>query len=170
MFEDRSLSYRRLFGRFATGVAVILAEDGDNIVGITVNTLTSASLNPLLLLFCVRNESKSGEEILKAGRFTANLLTAQQEHIARHFSGSRESQLEHLCVRQDGFVWLEGSNAVFRCELESAYPGGDHTIVLGRVVDMLGPEECQHMLVYQQGRYAHLEPQIDRKTKIESEK
>lgn len=169
MAEDQTVSYRRLFGRFATGVAVILSEQDETLAGMTVNSLTSASLDPLLLLFCIRNESKSGEAILRAGRFTANVLTARQENIARHFAGRRDSGLEHLLVRKDGFVWIDGSNAVFRCALEMVHPGGDHKIVLGRVIDMLGPEGCEHMLVYQQGRYAHLEPQIDRITPKERE-
>jgi 3-hydroxy-9,10-secoandrosta-1,3,5(10)-triene-9,17-dione monooxygenase reductase component len=58
-------------------------------------------------------------------------------------------------------VWLAGANAVFRCEVEAAYPGGDHRIILGRVVDMMGPEECDRPLLYHNGRYTHLEQQTE---------
>lgn len=156
--DERSLSYRRLFGRFATGVAVILTEEGGKVVGLTVNSLTSASLNPLLVLFCVKNDSRSGQAILRNRRFTVNILAACQKDIARHFAGNRDTQarLEFGCEKE--FVWLTGSNAVFCCEVEAAYPGGDHQVVIGRVVEMNGPEGCDQLLVYHEGRYAMLEP------------
>jgi flavin reductase (DIM6/NTAB) family NADH-FMN oxidoreductase RutF len=156
--DERSLSYRRLFGRFATGVAVILTEEDGQVIGLTVNSLTSASLDPLLVLFCVKNESRSGQAILRSGRFTVNILAACQKDIARHFAGSRDSQARLEFARENGFVWLTGSNAVFCCEVEAEYPGGDHQIVMGRVVEMNGPEGCDQMLVYHEGRYAMLEP------------
>jgi flavin reductase (DIM6/NTAB) family NADH-FMN oxidoreductase RutF len=166
MLEERTVRYRRLFGRWATCVAVILAEDAGQLVGLTINSLTSASLDPLLLLFCVRNESCSAAAVLHSGRFSVNVLAAHQEHIARHFAGARDRNLKLGCVRGDGFVWLAGSNAVFRCELEAAYPGGDHRVILGRVVDMLGPEECDRPLVYHNGRYTHLEQRTEDRPRV----
>lgn len=155
--KDESRFYRRLFGRFATGVAVVLAEEDGDIRGLTVNSLTSASLNPLLLLFCVHNDSRSGDHILRVGRFTVNILAADQEKVARHFAGRRDAHAEFSYIREEGFVWLTHSNAAFLCDLEAAYPGGDHRIILGRVKNMVGPDECEHLLVYHQGRYGNLQ-------------
>ncbi len=154
---DRVRFYRRLFGRFTTGVAVVLAEDADKVVGLTVNSLTSASLDPLLLLFCAHNQSQSAQTFLRSGRFSVNVLAAHQEDVARHFSSTRAREIRFNWVRGEGFVWLAGSNAVFRCEVEATYPGGDHRIILGRVLDMLGPEECDRPLLYHEGHYVHLE-------------
>jgi len=168
MLEERTAWYRRLFGRWATGVAVILAEDASQPVGLTVNSLTSTSLDPLLLLFCARNESRSAAAILHARRFSVNVLAAHQENIARHFSGASDRDLKLGCVRGEGFVWLAGSNAVFRCEVEAAYPGGDHRIIVGRVVDMLGSEECDRPLIYHNGRYAHLERQTEGRVRVDA--
>lgn len=161
--QDQILRFRRLFGRLMTGVAVILATEKENLVGITVNTLTSVSLNPPLLLFCLRNESRSGEAILRIGRFTANVLAGHQERIARHFAGPRGNAAELEVVRQDGYAWFDHCNAVFRCEMQDVYPAGDHQIVIGRILQMLGPEGCAPLLVYQQGIYGHVEPRIDPK-------
>lgn len=161
--EDQTRIYRRLFGRFATGVAVVLTEENRDVKGLTVNSLTSASLHPLLLLFCVRNESASGDAILRVRRFTVSILGAHQENAARHFAGRKDPQPDLSFVRGDGFVWLEDSNAVFRCDVAGAYPGGDHRIILGRVVDMLGPEACAQLLVYHSGDYAYLTPVSQRK-------
>jgi flavin reductase (DIM6/NTAB) family NADH-FMN oxidoreductase RutF len=156
--EDRTCIYRRLFGRFATGVAVVLTEEEGEVNGLTVNSLTSASLNPLLLLFCVRNESASGHSILRMRRFTVSILSAHQKEAARHFAGRRSRRHNLSFARDAGFVWLEDSNAVFRCDLAGAYPAGDHRIILGRVVDMLGPAACAQLLVYHSGDYACLAP------------
>jgi flavin reductase (DIM6/NTAB) family NADH-FMN oxidoreductase RutF len=156
--EDPTRIYRRLFGRFVTGVAVVLTEEDGEVNGLTVNSLTSASLDPLLLLFCVRNESASGHSILRMRRFTVSILGAHQEDAARHFAGRRNRQHNLSFARDDGFVWLEDSNAVFRCAVAGAYPGGDHRIILGRVVDMLGPKACAQLLVYHSGNYACLAP------------
>jgi flavin reductase (DIM6/NTAB) family NADH-FMN oxidoreductase RutF len=158
LVEDQTRIYRRLFGRFVTGVAVVLVEEDDEVKGLTVNSLTSASLNPLLLLFCVRNESASGYAILRVRRFTVSILGAHQENVARYFAGRKDLKDTVSFARDDGFVWLEDSNAVFRCDVIGAYPGGDHRIVLGRVVDMLGPDSCAQLLVYHSGDYAHLAP------------
>ncbi len=149
-----------------TGVAVVLAEEDGEIRGLTVNSLTSASLDPLLLLFCVRNDSRTGAAILRAIRFTVNILAADQEDIARHFAGRKDVNAEIEYLHEEGHVWLARSNAVFRCDLEASYPGGDHRIILGRVKNMLGPEECNRLLVYHEGHYAHLKPKPVAESKI----
>ena len=156
--QDQARLYRRLFGRFATGVAVVLAEENGEMSGLTVNSLTSASLDPLLLLFCTRKESRSAAAILGAGRFSVNVLSARQRNIANYFAGQREEHVNLGLQRENGFVWFAGSNAVFFCEREAVHPGGDHQIILGRVVDLRGPEGCDQMLLYHEGQYAVLNP------------
>lgn len=154
--KEQSRIYRSLFGRFATGVAVVLAEDENKTVGITINSLTSTSLDPLLLLFCISNESRSGRSILRAGRFTVNILGAHQEDIARHFSNRTGLVPDFKLQRNEEYVWLAQSNAVFRCEVEASHPGGDHRIIIGRVVGLDGPDECERLLIYREGCYVHL--------------
>jgi 3-hydroxy-9,10-secoandrosta-1,3,5(10)-triene-9,17-dione monooxygenase reductase component len=155
--KQASLRYRRLFGRWPTGVAVILGKSENQAVGLTVNSLTSVSLNPLLLLFCARNESRTAAAILRDRRFSVNLLTVHQQESARHFSGVRNGHVTLRYVRQDKFVWLDGSNAVFLCEVASDHPAGDHRIIVGRVVSMTGPEESGRPLAYHDGKYTRLE-------------
>ena len=155
--KDKALSYRRLFARFVTGVAVVLTEQGGQVQGLTVNSLTSASLEPLLLLFCVSRNSRTGNTILRTGRFTVNILNADQEDAARHFASRKDTQADFEYGRDQSFVWLAHSNAVFHCRLEVSYPGGDHRIIIGRVEEMSGPDECKHLLVYHEGHYVNLE-------------
>lgn len=75
-----------------------------------------------------------------------------------HFSGRKDVTVNCELVRQKGYVSLVDSNAVFRCEVEAAHPGGDHRIIVGRVVDLHGPEECERLLIYHEGQYAQLPP------------
>jgi flavin reductase (DIM6/NTAB) family NADH-FMN oxidoreductase RutF len=154
--DEQSRFYRRLFGRFATGVAVVLAEDEGQTMGITINSLTSTSLDPLLLLFCINKQSRSGRSILRTGRFTVNILGAHQEDIARHFSNRTELVPDLQILRGGQYIWLARSNAVFRCDLEASHPGGDHRIIVGRVTGLHGPDECERLLIYHEGRYVHL--------------
>jgi len=155
--KDKALSYRRLFARFATGVAIVLTDEGGEVQGLTVNSLTSASLDPLLLLFCVSRSSRTGDAILRTGRFTVNILNADQENAARHFASRKDTQATFEYGSEAGFVWLAHSNAVFHCHLEKSYPGGDHRIIIGSVENMSGPDECKHLLVYHEGHYANLQ-------------
>lgn len=166
--HEQTHVYRRLFGRFVTGVAVVLTEEDGEVRGLTVNSLTSASLDPLLLLFCVCNDGRSGKSILRAGRFTVNILGADQENVARHFAGCKDVDAKFECLHEDGFVWLNQCNAVFRCDLEASYPGGDHRIILGRVKNMLGPDACDRLLVYHEGHYGKLQSKAIVESSIEA--
>ncbi|MCU4161842.1 flavin reductase family protein [Acidiphilium sp. AL] len=154
--NEEALLYRRLFASFATGVAVVVGESQGSVVGMTVNSLTSVSLEPLLLLFCARNESRSVESVLTTGRFSVNILGRDQQDISLEFAGKGDiSRVE--CARRNGFAWVEGANAVFLCEVEQIYPGGDHRIIVGRVVSMSGSETVDELLIYFDGRYTALQ-------------
>lgn len=131
------LTMRRTMGRFTTGVAVITtaALDGQP-HGMTVNSLTSVSLDPPLLLVCFTHGARTVEAVLESGRFAVSVLAARQEPIARrfaargedHFAGLPLTYGEHTVpVVPDALAHLE-------CSVERHLAAGDHTIVLGRVL------------------------------------
>lgn len=153
--DQHKHQYRRLIGRFATGVAVVVGEAEGDIVGMTVNSLTSVSLDPLLLLFCARNESRTARRIVASGRFSVNVLRNEQQHVSNQFAGRAAIDIA-CCGQQDGFAWIEDANATFLCELQEVFPGGDHKIVLGRVVGMAGPDMAEAPLVFFEGQYTAL--------------
>ncbi|TPK91505.1 flavin reductase family protein [Mesorhizobium sp. B2-4-17] len=156
VMDKEKLSYRRLIGRFATGVAVIVGESDGDVIGMTVNSLTSVSLDPLLLLFCAKNESRTADRILSSTRFSVNILRRDQQNVSRRFAGKADVEMK-ACAREDGFAWVDGANAVFLCEVEHVYPGGDHKIIVGRVVSMNGPDDVDEPLVFFDGRYTALQ-------------
>ncbi|TDK45652.1 flavin reductase [Antarcticimicrobium luteum] len=156
--------FRSLIGRFATGVAVILAKDDDRPCGMTVNSLTSVSLDPTLLLFCARNESRSADTVLRVGRFSVNILKRDQTEISNAFSGRGDVASVPL-LRDRGFLRLADASAVFLCDLHEVFPGGDHRIILGRPVHMEAPEGQVDPLLFIGGQYAQLpKPPTDRLT------
>jgi len=148
--------FRRLVGRYTTGVAVALTHRDGRPVGMTVNSFTSVSLDPLLVLFCVRNDSRTAQALTADGRFTVTLLSADQKETSAFFAGRRELPTPAIRVDADGFATLNGCNAVFRCRLEATHPGGDHQILVARVLDMDGPDQAHAPLLYHEGRYASL--------------
>jgi flavin reductase len=125
---DRSL--RGCLGRFATGVAVVSFDAEHGRHGITVNSFTSVSIEPPLILVSVARDARS-HDLLRDRCFCVNVLGAEQEAIARRFAGGAETEL----------AWLEGEHAPrlagvlahLECTPWRAYDGGDHTLFLGEV-------------------------------------
>src|SRR5690554_6305015 len=82
--------FRQLMGRFVTGITVIAVQSDDEpISAMTANAVSAVSLNPLLLLCCIRNESRMLHAVLARGRFSVNVLSAGQGDISRHYGGQR---------------------------------------------------------------------------------
>jgi 3-hydroxy-9,10-secoandrosta-1,3,5(10)-triene-9,17-dione monooxygenase reductase component len=146
--------FREVFGRFATGVAVITSAGPAGAGGMTANALCSLSLDPLLALVCFENRARTLPIVREAGRFAVNLLAAHQERLAGVFASKlpEAEKLEGVAHRlQHGVPVIEGSLAWAICELREVLAGGDHTIVIGRVLEM-GLGEGEPLLWYS-GRY-----------------
>lgn len=146
--------FREVFGRFATGVAVITSAGPGGIGGMTANAICSLSLDPLLALVCFENQARTLPIVREAGRFAVNMLSAGQEELAGVFASKLpESEkldgVEHHF--EAGVPILDGTLAWAVCELRELMPGGDHTIAIGEVVAMgLGIGDP---LLWYEGRY-----------------
>src|SRR5438270_3740586 len=128
--------FREVFGRFATGVAVITAAAPEGIGGMTANALCSLSLDPLLALVCFENTARTLPIVRAAGRFGVNVLTAEQEHLAGLFASKlpEDEKLEGAAHRIEAEVpILEGALAWATCDVRELIAGGDHTIATGEV-------------------------------------
>jgi flavin reductase (DIM6/NTAB) family NADH-FMN oxidoreductase RutF len=146
--------FREVFGRFATGVAVITSASSAGAGGMTANALCSLSLDPLLVLVCFENSARTLPIVREAGRFAVNLLAAHQERLAGVFASKlpEAEKLDGVAHRlQHGVPIIEGSLAWAICELEESLAGGDHTIIIGRATEM-GLGEGAPLLWYS-GRY-----------------
>jgi 3-hydroxy-9,10-secoandrosta-1,3,5(10)-triene-9,17-dione monooxygenase reductase component len=158
MIDAAALTFRRLMGRFATGVAVVLTAGEEGPIGLTVNSLTSLSLDPPLLLFCARNESRTGQAVITRGSFSVNILSDAQQHISGYFAGRVEGWNASVCRRHLDWFTIPDCNAAMFCDVASTYPGGDHTIIVGAVREIVGPATAKHPLLYHEGRYSVMRP------------
>jgi flavin reductase (DIM6/NTAB) family NADH-FMN oxidoreductase RutF len=152
---------RGVMRRFATGITVVTAqpEQGPPL-GVTVNSLTSVSLQPPLVLICLAKYLRLHAAISEAGLFAVNLLDGDQEDVSRRFAGQRPDgdPFADLAVARGaatGAPLLAGGLGHLECRLVAAYPGGDHTIFLGEVLAAAVTDE-RPALVYYKSRYHRL--------------
>src|SRR5918912_3851884 len=142
--------FREVFGRFATGVAVITGAGPAGAGGMTANALCSLSLDPLLALVCFENEARTLPIVRQAGRFGVSILSADQPQLAGVFASKlpEHQKLEGVDHRlEHGAPIIEGAIAWGVCELRELIAGGDHTIAIGEVV-ALGLGEGDPLLWY----------------------
>jgi flavin reductase (DIM6/NTAB) family NADH-FMN oxidoreductase RutF len=149
--------YRHALGRFATGVTVVTFAAGDADHGITVNSFASLSLDPPLVLWNCDVEADSHELLPEAGHYAVNVLAEDQEWLSARFAGEHREMVdpfEDVDVRrgETGAPLIEGTLAYVDCTLEETYPGGDHSIFVGRVEDLgVGDEDADPLLFYEGG-------------------
>ena len=129
-------SYRNALGRFATGVTVITTVAPDGVHGMTANAFTSVSLDPPLVLVSVAKQARTHEYLSQARRFGVSILSAEQEPFAWHFAGRPRDGLKTPFVWKREVPLLQDALAHLVCSVETAYPGGDHTLFLGRVEEL----------------------------------
>ncbi|MGW3728468.1 flavin reductase family protein [Streptomyces sp. NPDC000851] len=135
IIDQREL--RAIFGRFATGVTVITANYSGELFGVTVNSFTSLSLDPPLVLFCLHSRSSFRAALGVGSSFTVNILSEEQRDIAALFASGVDRFLKVNSVPgRGGSPVLTNSLAYATCEVEQEVPGGDHVIVIGRVIDI----------------------------------
>lgn len=130
--------YRHALASFGTGVTVVTSRWQDQDWGMTCNSFSSVSLQPRLVLWSIRREASSYEAFTRSGGFTVNVLSHAQQPLARQFAtGSLEQRFADVPVERlaSERVCLQGSAAWFECELHQLVEAGDHTIVIGRVLD-----------------------------------
>jgi flavin reductase (DIM6/NTAB) family NADH-FMN oxidoreductase RutF len=152
---------RSAFGRFATGVAIVTASaDTDVDVGVTINSFNSLSLDPPLILWSLRLSAASIDVFRRAEYFGINILSETQDDLCRRFASpipDRFSGVDRL-VGMRGIPLIGGALAHIQCRTWTRYPGGDHEIFVGQVIDF-GAFNGEP-LVFHGGRVRKLRPAI----------
>lgn len=149
---------RDALGCFATGVTVVTCrDDAGEPVGLTVNSFTSVSLDPPLLLVCIAKEAASARAFLAARRFAVNVLQTGQQPASIRFSTRHEDRFgpNDWSPGELGAPVLKASLGVFECESHAVHEGGDHHILLGHVVKATFDAGLDPLL-YFRGRYRRL--------------
>ena len=156
--------FRRVMGRFATGVTVVTTRAGDDAHGTTMSAVCSVSLQPQLVLVCVDHASDIHALIRESGVFAVNILHEGQADLAAQLShkGTAEllaaHRLENLPHRtgESGAPLLEDSLAHVECRVENTIQAGDHTIYVGVVVGAGVNEGAERPLLHYEGEYRGL--------------
>lgn len=134
-----SLALRRAFGSFTTGVAVATCIDERDgaIIGVTVNSFVSISLEPAIVAFSLATTARCLGSFLSTIRFAINVLTIEQLFEAKNFAKPSLSRWDDIPYRisLSGHVLLEGSAARFACRRHKLDNVGDHMTLYGEVVD-----------------------------------
>jgi len=149
---------RTALGQCATGVAVASAVTGDGRpVGMTINSFGALSLDPPLILWCLRHEASRGAAFTEADHFAINVLAAGQAHLARRFATWDDSGFTDLAWHPGPWCLplLDGVLGVFVCRRSQLLDGGDHLILIGHLEDYEVAAERQP-LIFHGGRYRAL--------------
>ena len=146
-------AFRRCLSQFGTGVTVITAQAEADRVGVTANSFASLSLDPPLITWAIKKESRSLDTFRAAGRFAVNILASDQIEASRVFATPASDKFSQLAWQPgvSGAPLLDGSLATLECELEAIHEGGDHMLLVGRVRNFTRYE--REPLLFVPGRY-----------------
>ncbi len=157
--------FRRIVGRFTTGVTVVTTCTAGTLHGMTANSFASLSLDPLLVLICVDRDARMHDLLHRTGTFAITVLAADQADASVWFASPRRPTGTD---QFDGFDWrpapvtgcpvLTGGLAWLDCRITATHDGGDHTIFVGEVL-ALGEGSGVEPLVWHAGTYRRLQPE-----------
>ena len=129
---------RNVLSKFATGVTIVSTIDDDGKpVGMTVNSFTSVSLDPPLVLWNIGINQPSYDIFLNAKGYSVSILSKDQRDICNLFSSSVDNKFNNIdfVLSDNGFPIIQKSLAWFDCLKWKNYPGGDHQILVGEVIN-----------------------------------
>ena len=147
--------FRAALGSFATGVTVVTAAGPDGPVGITANSFASVSLDPPLVLWSPARASRRFADFAAAGHFAIHVLAADQRPLAEAFT--RSGHVHDWLPGPHGVPLIAGALAQFLCRTEAQHDGGDHLIIIGRV--LAASRRDGAALVFQGGHWGGFTPE-----------
>lgn len=154
--------FRRAIGRLASGVAVVTTFSGGHDHAMTVNSLTSVSLEPVLVLVCAELDGRWYEAVEESAVWGVSVLPAEARATAQWLSSpgrpmhGQLDRVPHHRGSSTGVALLDDALSTLECRTETIHPAGDHGIVVGRVLSVHTPDRAGAALVHFRGRYAEL--------------
>lgn len=142
-------SFRHALSHFASGVTVVTTREGQHLAGITVSSFASLSLDPPLVLICIDHKVRSHDTIARAGAFVVNILSSDQEDVARRFASRDVEKFlpGTYALSAQGMPLLADVLTTLECRIANTLPGGDHTIFVGEV-RAIATNEGEPLLYY----------------------
>ena len=149
-------AFRNLMGSYATGIAVATIHDPEiGKAGLTINSLTSVSLDPMLVLFCLDKKAHLHASFRRAEHFAINILSAEQREVSQHFANHQKFPCPKGVWGKErrGCPILRHTLGSAVCRVTAIHKGGDHSIFVGKILDLYQPKEVSDPLLYFKGRY-----------------
>lgn len=133
--KNNTQALRNCLGKFATGVTVVTCDGPDGPCGITVNSFSSVSLEPPLVLWNIDKRSNTLQAFLKAGHFAISVLREDQRPLAEHFAQPQTVSFEGLdySLNSSNVPLLRNSLACMECRTDQLIEAGDHYIIIGEI-------------------------------------
>ncbi len=130
-------AFRRVIGSFATGVAIVTTSNRGEQFGMTLNSLASVSLDPLIVLVCIVKGSRTGAAIRERGRFAINILSNEQEEVSRRFVSKELHRFKRPDASDNDWEVpiMEKAHAHVVCDVHLVQEVGDHDVIYGRVLE-----------------------------------
>jgi 4-hydroxyphenylacetate 3-hydroxylase, reductase component len=150
--------FRKMMGCFATGVTIVTTKDGEQLHGMTVNSFTSVSLQPTLVLICLMPAARTTTAIQSRGWFVVNILSEKQAALSNHFARPNEDHYAgvNYALNEFDLPVLPDCVGHMVCRVHRIDPGGDHVIVIGEVVKFEFGDAAP--LLFARGAYGALAP------------
>lgn len=155
-----AIAFRQLMGQFATGVAVVsLVDESGSVSAMTINSLVSISLDPMLISWSLQNGSSQFAAYAGAERFAISILADGQQTLARRYAGRGDAGLipEDFEPGAGGLPVIRGALGHVACRRFAVHPAGDHTLILGEVTAMAQAPAGGRPLLFFGGRFSGLE-------------
>jgi flavin reductase len=153
--EIDPILFRRVMGRFATGVTVVTAEHDGEMRGMTANAFMSGSLEPPLCVVSIAKRAHMHHVMMTAGHFGVNILAENQVDLSEHFAGRPNPKLAVRFERLGPAVLLASACARIAAEIAARHDCGDHTIFIGHIIGLAAEDRAP--LLYHAGRYRALD-------------
>jgi flavin reductase (DIM6/NTAB) family NADH-FMN oxidoreductase RutF len=153
-----AMAFRGLMSQWATGVSVIASLGPEGPSGCTANAVTSVSLEPIQLLVCFDRRSDTLAAVRASGRFSINVLTAEQAPVSTRFASSEPPAAKFSGIAyqlEAGAPIIEGCLAAVICEVDRMLDGGDHEIVIGRPLAGHVQESGEPLIFFRNGYGRH---------------
>jgi len=147
--------FRRVMGRFATGVTVVSFLRDGKPAGMTVNSFLSVSMEPPLILISVRRASSFVEHVPVGSRCGINILAEQQRKLGPHFANQPEADADARFHDHAGTPLLDGSLAHIVARVVDIHPAGDHLLFIAEIEHLAHGSEAQPLIFYS-GRYKQI--------------
>jgi flavin reductase (DIM6/NTAB) family NADH-FMN oxidoreductase RutF len=170
VIHDHGHAFRQAAGRFASGVTVVTTRASEGAYGVTVSSFASLSLNPLLVTVSIKRSSALLEYVRSADAFAVSVLSSDQQQVADYFATQgRTPEPDGFATvptraRQTSAPIIDGCLSWFDCTVEDVLPGGDHEILVGRVVAAGG--RTGEPLVYWSGGYRGLTTEVAQSNRL----